>query len=55
LKVQALPESEIIERLNALEETFPPLTNARETTKVLGPDTTELRRSIHDDSRKEYP
>jgi hypothetical protein len=46
LKVQALPESEIIERLNAMEETFPPLTNDRETTTIPGPDTTELRRAI---------
>jgi hypothetical protein len=46
LKLQSLPESEIIEKIDAMEKTFPPLTNEFETTTVRAPDVSQVQRAI---------
>jgi hypothetical protein len=45
LKMQPLPETEIIQRLDAMEKTFPPLTNDMETTTVRAPDVSQAQRA----------
>ena len=45
LKMQPLPEADIIQRLDAMEQTFPPLTNDTETIKLAAPDVSQLQRT----------
>ena len=44
MKSLPMSESEVIKRLDALEETFPPLTNDHETITIPAPDVSELQR-----------